>query len=63
MVKRLPYTHSPEPGEGEQPWTIHIDLRPKPDSGSKKPSEQSAPSGHPEESASGASEAENDQPG
>jgi hypothetical protein len=25
MATRLPYTHSPEPGEGgEQPWTIHL---------------------------------------
>ena len=51
MAKRLPYEHSPEPGEGEQPWTIHIDLRPKPDSGSKKPPKPSAPSSKEEGSA------------
>jgi hypothetical protein len=27
MARRLPYKHSPAPEEGEQPWTIHIQLR------------------------------------
>jgi hypothetical protein len=28
MAKRLPYEHSPEPEEGEQPWVIHVPLAP-----------------------------------
>jgi hypothetical protein len=28
MARRRPYVHSPEPEEGEQPWTIHIGLKP-----------------------------------